>query len=162
MASSRSRKPLRARPSCLSMLECLRSAHLPIVQWRSYRDRREPAWLESRSCSSAASLARRPDLERCELCGAALAAEHQHLLEPAARRLCCSCDACAILFSDRQGTRYLRVPREVRLLSDFRLTDAHWEGLAPADQPGLLRRTAARPSESSPSIRVLRGRPNRS
>ena len=71
----------------------------------------------------------RPDVERCELCGATLAAEHQHLLEPAARRLCCSCDACAILFSDRQGSRYLRVPREIQLLADFQLTDAHWESL---------------------------------
>lgn len=71
----------------------------------------------------------RPDAERCELCGAPLAGEHQHLLEPAARRLCCSCDACAILFSDRQGSRYLRVPREIQLLADFQLTDAHWESL---------------------------------
>ena len=35
----------------------------------------------------------------------------------------------AILFSDRQGSRYLRVPREIQLLADFQLTDAHWEGL---------------------------------
>jgi hypothetical protein len=71
----------------------------------------------------------RPAAERCELCGAVLTAEHLHLLEPAARRICCACNACAILFSDRQGSRYLRVPRDVRLLSDFRLTDARWENL---------------------------------
>ncbi len=71
----------------------------------------------------------RADVERCELCGATLAGEHQHLLEPAARRICCCCDACAILFSDRQGSKYLRVPRKIQLLDDFQLTDEHWESL---------------------------------
>ena len=37
--------------------------------------------------------------QRCELCGLALAAEHAHLVEPASRRLLCSCEPCAILFS---------------------------------------------------------------
>jgi hypothetical protein len=71
----------------------------------------------------------RPPAERCDLCGAALAAEHPHLIEPASRRLLCSCSACAILLSGRPGAAYRRVPRHVQLLSDFRLTDAQWEGL---------------------------------
>ena len=71
----------------------------------------------------------RPDVERCELCGATLAAEHQHLLEPAARRLSCTCDACAILFSDRQWSKYVRVPRRIQYLTEFQLSDAHWESL---------------------------------
>jgi Family of unknown function (DUF5947) len=71
----------------------------------------------------------RPDAERCELCGAEIADQHQHLLEPVARRICCACDACAILFSDRQGSRFLRIPRDVRLLSEFQMTDAQWESL---------------------------------
>jgi hypothetical protein len=71
----------------------------------------------------------RAPAERCDLCGAALAPEHSHLMEPATRRLVCSCDACAILFSGRKDGRYRRVPRSVRLLSDFRLTDAQWEEL---------------------------------
>ncbi len=71
----------------------------------------------------------RTDRERCELCGADLADEHAHLVEPAVRRLVCACDPCAILFSHRSGAKYRRVPRRVRYLADFQLTDAQWEGL---------------------------------
>ena len=67
--------------------------------------------------------------ERCELCGAELSDEHAHLIEPATRRLACACEACALLFSGRTGGRYLRVPRRVKFLADFRLTDAAWEAL---------------------------------
>ena len=67
--------------------------------------------------------------ERCELCDAELAAEHSHLVEPATRRLVCACEACAILFSGQAAGRYRRVPRRVRYLPDFRLTDEAWEGL---------------------------------
>jgi hypothetical protein len=66
---------------------------------------------------------------RCELCGLALASEHSHLLEPASRRLLCSCDACAVLFSGRQDTRFRRVPRDSTHLTDFQLSDAQWEDL---------------------------------
>jgi len=73
---------------------------------------------------------RRPTpLERCELCGAGVGADHQHLLEPVARRLICACEACAILFSDQGQTKYKRVPRRIRFLADFRLTDSQWDGL---------------------------------
>lgn len=65
--------------------------------------------------------------EICELCGAALPSEHQHLIEPESRRLACSCDACAILFSGQQGAKYRRVPRRVEGLPDFRMTDEQWE-----------------------------------
>jgi hypothetical protein len=67
--------------------------------------------------------------ERCDLCGAELSAEHQHLFEPPTRQLFCSCEACAILFSGQTETKYRRVPRRVRYLADFRLTDARWESL---------------------------------
>jgi hypothetical protein len=67
--------------------------------------------------------------ERCELCAADLAAEHAHLVEVAARRLVCACDACAILFSGRADTKYRRVPRGASFLADFRLPDEAWEGL---------------------------------
>jgi len=70
-----------------------------------------------------------PQGERCELCGAPIAEEHQHLLEPPTRRLVCSCDACAILFSDQQSRRFRRVPRRIDVLSDFRITDEQWEQL---------------------------------
>lgn len=61
------------------------------------------------------------------MCSTPLGSAHQHLLEPARRQLLCSCDACAILFSSQ--TKYKRVPRVVRCLTDFRMTDAQWDGL---------------------------------
>lgn len=63
------------------------------------------------------------------MCGASLAPEHQHLVEPAARKLVCACDPCAILFPQGAGTKYKRVPRRGRWLRDFRMTDGQWDGL---------------------------------
>ena len=75
-------------------------------------------------------LARQRDpRERCELCGAGLHLEHQHLLEPVGRKLICTCDACAVLFHSHGETRYKRVPRRLRPIRDFKLTDAQWDDL---------------------------------
>ena len=71
----------------------------------------------------------RPPLERCELCSAGLAPDHQHLLKPSQRQLLCSCDSCAILFSSTGQMTYRRVPRDSYILQDFRLTDAQWDSL---------------------------------
>jgi len=69
-------------------------------------------------------------VERCELCSAALMDEHQHLIEPATRRLVCCCQPCAILFSDQGADiRYRRVPRRVRALPNFQIGDAQWDSL---------------------------------
>lgn len=74
--------------------------------------------------------ARRPrTVERCELCSAEIASEHPHLIDPIARKLACSCDACALLFSGRAGAKFKRVPRQIRLLADFHMTDAQWDSL---------------------------------
>jgi hypothetical protein len=71
---------------------------------------------------------RRPSLaESCEMCSKELRSEHQHLLEPQTRKLICTCDACAILFSGQ--TKYKRVPRRIRFLTDFRMTDGQWDAL---------------------------------
>jgi hypothetical protein len=67
--------------------------------------------------------------EHCELCGLTLTAEHSHLLEPASRKLVCSCEACAVLFSGRQGGRYKRVPRDIESLPGFLVSDEQWEEL---------------------------------
>ena len=67
-------------------------------------------------------------LERCELCSADLPPGHPHLIELARRKLLCSCEACAILFS-AQGVKFKRVPRRVLSLPDFNLSDAEWNGL---------------------------------
>jgi Family of unknown function (DUF5947) len=76
------------------------------------------------------SLTRQPDpRERCELCGAGLHLEHQHLFEPVARKLICTCNACAVLFHANGETRYKRVPRRLRGIRDFQLTDAQWDDL---------------------------------
>jgi len=82
--------------------------------------------------------------ERCELCGTELAADHAHLVGLATRRLTCTCDACALLFSGQGAAKYRRVPRRVRFLPDFRLTDAAWESLhLPINLAFFLHSTAA-------------------
>lgn len=74
--------------------------------------------------------ARRPRAaERCELCSVELTAQHPHLLAPTTRKVVCSCDACALLFSGRSNAKFKRLPRLVRLLPGFHLTDAQWESL---------------------------------
>jgi hypothetical protein len=67
-------------------------------------------------------------LERCELCSVGLSPVHSHLIEVAQRKLLCTCEACAILFSG-QGVKFKRVPRRVRSLSEFNLSDAEWNSL---------------------------------
>jgi len=63
------------------------------------------------------------------MCSKPLASAHQHLLEPIGRKLMCACDSCAILFNGHGQTKYKRVPRTVRYLPEFRLTDSQWDGL---------------------------------
>jgi len=68
-------------------------------------------------------------VERCEMCSAELAAEHQHLVEPLSRQLACACDPCAILFTGQIEKKYKRVPRRIRALPEFQLTDGQWDSL---------------------------------
>ncbi|MGA7223878.1 MAG: DUF5947 family protein, partial [Candidatus Acidiferrales bacterium] len=72
---------------------------------------------------------KRAAVERCEMCSRELGPHHDHLVEPASRRLICACDACAILFDGQAGSRYTRVPRRVLFLRDFQLSDAQWDSL---------------------------------
>lgn len=65
--------------------------------------------------------------ERCDLCGSDMGTEHEHLFDVTERRLVCACGACAVLF-ERTTTRK-RVPRRVRLLADYQITDAQWDSL---------------------------------
>lgn len=71
----------------------------------------------------------RAAVERCELCSAELPPDHEHLVEPQTRQMLCACQACAILFSGQAETKYRRVPRRVRYLPAFHLTDAQWDSL---------------------------------
>jgi Family of unknown function (DUF5947) len=72
---------------------------------------------------------KRRAVEVCELCSSELASEHQHLIEPAARKLVCTCEACAILFSSQTSSKFRRVPRRIRFLQGFQISEAQWEGL---------------------------------
>lgn len=84
----------------------------------------------SNSFSTLRSLARRREaVERCDFCGNPLRPGHQHLIEPVERKLVCACDGCALLFPANGVTKYKQVPRRVRLLQDFQLTPAQWDGL---------------------------------
>ncbi|HEX2639111.1 MAG TPA: DUF5947 family protein [Pyrinomonadaceae bacterium] len=67
--------------------------------------------------------------EQCDLCSAEVASEHAHLFEPPTRQIKCACEACSILFSNRGDGRLVRVPRRVRYLENFRITDEQWNGL---------------------------------
>src|SRR6201991_3680779 len=71
----------------------------------------------------------RAPVEACEMCAAELAAAHQHLIEPTSRKLMCACEPCAILFGSQGETKLRRVPRRIRYLADFRMTDAQWDSL---------------------------------
>lgn len=71
-------------------------------------------------------------IEECELCAGSIALEHEHLLEPDARRVFCACKACASLFAQeehRQSPRYLRVQRRAARLLDVDIDDATWAEL---------------------------------
>jgi hypothetical protein len=82
------------------------------------------------SFATLRGLARKPEpAEHCDLCGAIVGHEHQHLIDPAVRKLMCSCDACAILFCQSGETKYKRVPRRIRFLKDFAMSDAQWDSL---------------------------------
>lgn len=73
----------------------------------------------------------REPAERCELCAAGIPPHphHEHLLEPAARQLMCSCTPCALLFPVEAQKRYRRVPRRLWSLTDFTMSDAMWDSL---------------------------------
>lgn len=72
---------------------------------------------------------RRAETERCEMCSADLAFGHEHLVDTETRRLICACEACAILFSGQSSVKFRRVPRRIRWLDGFRMTDAQWDSL---------------------------------
>ena len=73
---------------------------------------------------------RSPEPERCDLCATVLSGEHEHLVDPADRRLLCACNACAVLFDHSGGTRYRRIPRDIHGLPDFQIGDRLWNSLA--------------------------------
>ena len=85
------------------------------------------------------------ELERCELCGAPIPAEHRHLLERASRELLCTCRPCSLLF-DRDAAangRYKLVPERRLAVFDLELDDVTWEELRlPVDIAFFVRSSA--------------------
>lgn len=68
--------------------------------------------------------------ERCEMCAEAIADEHQHVVNVAARQLMCVCRACYLLFTDSQAElRYRAVPDRYLAFPDFALDRLAWEAL---------------------------------
>src|SRR5690348_8208862 len=101
--------------------------------WPDGRETDVPPTLPRQPGSAFAALRqfarKRTVTERCEMCSLELAEEHEHLVEPANRKIICACGACAILFEGQGGAKYKRVPHQVLFLRDFQLTDAQWDGL---------------------------------
>lgn len=67
---------------------------------------------------------REAELERCDLCGAAIPAEHGHVLELETRDVKCACRPCALLFERTEKLR--RIPTDVQRVDDVELD---WEAL---------------------------------
>jgi hypothetical protein len=94
----------------------------------------------------------RPAIERCELCGAELYPEHQHLLHQKSRQVACCCDACAILFCGQQGAKFLRIPRRIARLEGFTFTDLQWEAMMlPINLAFFLRQSDGKTAAMYPS-----------
>ncbi|MGA7262503.1 MAG: DUF5947 family protein [Stellaceae bacterium] len=86
-----------------------------------------------------------PTTEQCELCGSGLGAAHQHLVEPANRRLLCACESCVAKIAAARDSEYRVVPSGARLLPDFHMTDAEWDALRlPIDMAFLFHSTPER------------------
>jgi hypothetical protein len=83
--------------------------------------------------------------EYCELCRAPLFPEHRHLLEMATHKIVCSCDPCALRFESVIGGRFKLIPRDVRALPNFQMSDAEWDELAlPIDLAFIVESTSAK------------------
>ncbi len=71
-----------------------------------------------------------PAGERCEMCSEAIADEHQHVVNVAARQLMCVCRACYLLFTDSAAElRYRAVPDRYLAFDGFALDRRAWEAL---------------------------------
>jgi Fe-S cluster biogenesis protein NfuA len=98
----------------------------------------------------------------CELCSLELVPDHQHLFEPSSRKLLCACDACAILFGSQGEMKYRRVPRRIRFMPGFHLSDAQWDRLmVPVNMAFFFNSSPARkvvavyPSAAGPTESLL-------
>jgi hypothetical protein len=100
-------------------------AHAPIAALRKFVRPREPQ-------------------ERCDTCGLGLSVEHRHTFDPAARRIRCACDVCSLFYS----SVYRPIPRRVRPLPNFQLSDGQWDDL-------MIPISLAFFSYSTPAARII-------
>ncbi len=64
------------------------------------------------------------------MCSEAIADEHQHVVNVAARQLMCTCRGCYLLFTDSQAElRYRAVPDRYLAFPDFALDRRAWSAL---------------------------------
>jgi hypothetical protein len=84
--------------------------------------------------------------ERCELCGAAIASEHRHVLDLDSREILCACRPCSIMM-DRPaagGGHWRLIPERRQRLTDFTLDDLSWDRLQiPVDMAFFFRSSVA-------------------
>jgi hypothetical protein len=93
--------------------------------------------------------------EHCDLCGAAIGADHRHVLDIEAREVRCACRPCSILFDRGDGRLRLIPDRRVRL--DLELSDALWEELRlPVDVAFFVDGQAFYPSPMGATESLLR------
>jgi hypothetical protein len=75
----------------------------------------------------------RPDVpvgERCEMCSAPVAEQHQHVVDVRSRAMMCTCRPCYLLFTDQQADlRYRAVPDRYLSFPGLRLARADWDDL---------------------------------
>ena len=118
-----------------------------------------------RRLAQSASREREAALERCELCGEVIPANHRHLLDLQSRELMCACQACKILFDRKEaGVGHYRLVPDRRLrIEGFRLEDEDWAALEiPVDMAFFFHSTrdervsAFYPSPAGPTESLLR------
>jgi hypothetical protein len=69
-------------------------------------------------------------VERCDLCGEQLGADHRHLVDTEQRRILCACRPCTLLFDHPNAGRRLRaVPDRVLADGTDGPSPADWEAL---------------------------------
>lgn len=96
--------------------------------------------------------ARRPqgdEAMRCELCAAALGDRHAHVVDLQARRLCCACGACAVLFrgsSAPSGVASTALARDLAERGRHDLDGADHTLLAPLAAQSVVARYRTVPS----------------
>ncbi|MDI3314179.1 MAG: DUF5947 family protein [Mycobacterium sp.] len=72
----------------------------------------------------------KPAGQRCDMCSEAIAEEHRHVVNVAARQLMCVCQACYLLFTDRRAElRYRAVPDRYLSFPGFAFDRRTWEEL---------------------------------